>query len=65
MNIAGIAIILQMRERIETMQQQMQDFVGYIQQEVVNRAQHSADASRGAIVPIRRAPQSSSKHRKP
>ncbi|MGH9579373.1 MAG: heat shock protein transcriptional repressor HspR [Terriglobales bacterium] len=53
-NISGIAIILQMRERMETMQQQMQEFVSYIQQEVVHRAQHSADASRGAIVPIRR-----------
>src|ERR671922_2230297 len=33
-NIAGIAIILQMRERIENMQLQMQEFVSYIQQEV-------------------------------
>ena len=54
-NISGIAIILQMRERMEIMQKQMQEFVGYIQEEVMSRAHQAADASRGAIVPIRRA----------
>src|SRR4029079_4612773 len=53
-NISGIAIILQMRERMEEMQRQIQDFVKYIQQEVLARANASTDASRGAIVPIRR-----------
>jgi len=54
-NISGIAIILQMRERMEEMQRQMQEFVAFIQQEVFNRAvQHPADPARGAIVPIRR-----------
>lgn len=51
-NISGIAIILQMRERMEQMQIQMQEFVTYIGKEIMNRAQ-SADPSRGAIVPIR------------
>lgn len=51
-NISGIAIILQMRERMETMQSQMQEFVSYIHQEVMNRA-NSAD-HRAAIVPFRR-----------
>jgi MerR family transcriptional regulator/heat shock protein HspR len=51
-NISGIAIILQMRERMEQMQAQMQEFVTYIGKEIMNRAQ-AADASRGAIVPIR------------
>jgi MerR family transcriptional regulator/heat shock protein HspR len=53
-NISGIAIILQMRERMEEMQRQIQDFVKYIQQEVLSRAQAAADPSREAIVPIRR-----------
>lgn len=53
-NISGIAIILQMRERMEEMQHQIQDFVKYIQQEVLTRATAAADPSRGAIVPIRR-----------
>jgi len=53
-NISGIAIILQMRERMEIMQKQTQEFVSYIQQEVMNRAHHASDAGSGAIVPIRR-----------
>lgn len=55
-NISGIAIILQMRERMEEMQRQMQEFVRLIRREVITRAhaQQSADPSRGAIVPIRR-----------
>jgi MerR family transcriptional regulator/heat shock protein HspR len=52
-NISGIAIILQMRERMEEMQRQIQDFVQYIQREVLTRAA-AADPSRGAIVPLRR-----------
>lgn len=52
-NIAGIGIILQMREQMETMQRQMQDFVQFIQKQVMARAQ-SADPSKGAIIPIRR-----------
>src|ERR1051325_7569820 len=53
-NISGIAIILQMRERMEIMQKQMHKFVCYIQKEVMERAQGAADPHRGAIVPIRR-----------
>ncbi len=53
-NISGIAIILQMRERMEEMQRQIQDFVTYIQKEVLARAHPAADPSKGAIVPIRR-----------
>jgi MerR family transcriptional regulator/heat shock protein HspR len=54
-NISGIAIILQMRERMQHMQQQMQEFVTYIGQEIMKRAHATADPSRGAIVPIRQA----------
>jgi len=52
-NIAGIAIILQMRERMEAMQKEMQEFFTYIQKEMLARS-HDVDASRGAIIPIRR-----------
>src|SRR5256885_12786372 len=56
-NISGMAIILQMRERMEEMQRQIQEFVTYIQQEVLARATAAtADPSKGAIVPLRRAP---------
>jgi MerR family transcriptional regulator/heat shock protein HspR len=53
-NISGIAIILQMRERMEEMQFQIQDFVKYIQEEVLSRASAATDPSKGAIVPVRR-----------
>src|ERR1700756_5632230 len=55
-NISGIAIILQMRERMEEMQRQIQEFVQYMQQEVLSGAPPAAaaDATKGAIVPIRR-----------
>lgn len=54
-NISGIAIILQMRERMEEMQRQIQEFVQYIQREVLTRATAAADPSKGAIVPVRRS----------
>jgi MerR family transcriptional regulator/heat shock protein HspR len=54
-NISGIAIILQMRERMEEMQHQIQEFVQYIQHEVLARATAAAaDPSKGAIVRLRR-----------
>src|SRR5438876_4219193 len=53
-NISGIAIILQMRERMEEMQLQIQDFVRYLQEEVLSRASAATDPSKGAIVPIGR-----------
>ncbi len=53
-NISGIAIILQMRERMEEMQRQMSDFVSYVRSEVMTRAQHAhVDPDRGALVPVR------------
>jgi len=55
-NISGIAIILQMRERMEEMQRQMSEFINYVRNEVVARTQHgTADPARGAIVPLRGA----------
>jgi MerR family transcriptional regulator, heat shock protein HspR len=53
-NIAGMAIILQMRERMEEMQRQIQEFVQYIQKEVLTRASAAADPSKGAMIPVRR-----------
>src|SRR3974390_918402 len=54
-NISGIAIILQLRERMEEMQRQMSEFVSYVRTEVRTRANNDAnDPSRGAIVPVGR-----------
>jgi len=54
-NISGIAIIIQMRERMDEMQRQMSEFITYVRNEVMARAQQAADPSRGAIVPVRRS----------
>jgi MerR family transcriptional regulator/heat shock protein HspR len=53
-NIAGIAIVLQMRERMEEMNRQMQSFVEYVRTEMLARFQQNAPGAAGAIVPIRR-----------
>jgi len=51
-NIAGIGIILNMRERMENMQLQMQEFVKYVQHEVMTRASQSMPKE--GLVPVRR-----------
>src|SRR5689334_5936860 len=53
-NIAGIAIILQMRERMEQMNKDMQSFVEYVRSEMLSRFQQGAPGSAGAIVPLRK-----------
>ncbi len=66
-NIAGIAIILQMRERMEEMNRQMQSFVDYVRTEMLSRMQQGFPQQEAAIVPLRRpviVPQSRGKSRK-
>jgi len=53
-NIAGIAIILQMRERMEEMNRQMQGFVEYVRTEMLSRMQHINEQPGAAMVPLRR-----------
>ena len=53
-NIAGIAIILQMRERMEEMNRQMQNFVEYVRSEMLTQMNQAAGASKSAMVPLRR-----------
>jgi len=53
-NISGIAVILQMRERMEQMQHEMQEFMRNLQTEIIARY-NQPSPSQGAIVPIRRA----------
>jgi MerR family transcriptional regulator/heat shock protein HspR len=52
-NIAGIAIVLQMRERMEEMNRQMQNFVDYVRTEMLSRMQQQQQQSPG-LVPISR-----------
>ena len=52
-NIAGIAIILQMRERMEQMNRDMQGFVDYVRTEMLSRMQQ-VPVSGAGLVPVRR-----------
>jgi MerR family transcriptional regulator/heat shock protein HspR len=55
-NISGIAIILQMRERMEEMNRQMQSFVDYVRSEMLQHIQQGVPGASGAaIVPLRKA----------
>jgi MerR family transcriptional regulator/heat shock protein HspR len=54
-NISGIAIILQMRERMEEMNRQMQSFVDYVRSEMLQHIQQNSSAgNEAAMVPIRK-----------
>jgi MerR family transcriptional regulator, heat shock protein HspR len=53
-NIAGMAIILQMRERMEEMNRQMQSFVDYVRTEMLTRMQPGGSSSEPGLVPLRR-----------
>jgi MerR family transcriptional regulator/heat shock protein HspR len=52
-NIAGIAIVLQMRERMEEMNRQMQGFVDYVRTEMLTRM-HQQQTPEAGLVPLRR-----------
>ena len=52
-NISGIAVILQLRERIEEMNRQMQGFVDYVRTEMLTRMQQQQQPGVG-LVPMRR-----------
>jgi len=50
-NIAGIAIILQMRERMEEMNRQMQSFVEYVRTEMLARFQQASPGGGRRLCP--------------
>jgi len=50
-NLAGVEIILGMREKMQHMQKQMQEFVEFVQRDLVSRG--GVDSSREALVPVR------------
>ena len=53
-NIAGIAIVLQMRERMEEMNRQMHSFVEYVRTEMLAHMTQAGAASKSAMVPMRK-----------
>jgi MerR family transcriptional regulator/heat shock protein HspR len=52
-NLAGVAIILDMREKMSAMQQHFEQFVTQLNVELRDRV-HPAEASRNSLVPISR-----------
>jgi MerR family transcriptional regulator/heat shock protein HspR len=51
-NMAGIAVVLQMRERMEEMNRQMQGFVDFVRTEMLTRMQDQEQ--KAGLVPFRR-----------
>jgi MerR family transcriptional regulator/heat shock protein HspR len=51
-NMAGIAIVLQMRERMEEMNRQMQSFIDFVHTEMLTRM--SQQPQQPGLVPLRR-----------
>jgi MerR family transcriptional regulator/heat shock protein HspR len=49
-NLAGIEIILNMRERMQKMQEEMQAFVEYVQKVIVNRPSLEQEGIQNALV---------------
>ena len=53
-NLAGIEIILNMRERMAEMQREMQRFVEYLQNELRERSAEASARLQNALVPVHR-----------
>lgn len=54
-NLAGVEIILNMRARMEAMQQQMEDFVRGLNLELANRPSTEQPQSMNSLIPVARA----------
>ncbi len=53
-NLAGIEIILNMRERMGEMQHEMQRFVEFVRRELAERSAEAGQLMKNALVPVRR-----------
>ena len=54
-NLAGVEIILNMREKMEAMQRQIEEFVKSLNSELVNRGPAEATPQMNSLVPVIRA----------
>ena len=54
-NLAGVEIILNMREKMEAMQRQIEEFVKSLNSELVNRTPSEQPAQMNSLVPVIRA----------
>ena len=53
-NLAGVEIILNMRQKMETMQQQIEQFVETLNHELANRPRPERAEDRNSLIPIAR-----------
>jgi MerR family transcriptional regulator/heat shock protein HspR len=53
-NLAGVEIILNMREKMEAMQRQMEEFIATLNRELANRAPAQPSQSNNALIPVAR-----------
>ena len=51
-NLAGVEIILNMREKMEAMQDQIEQFVSTLNQELASRAKHPAQDDQRSLIPV-------------
>src|SRR5579871_5892687 len=53
-NLAGVEIILNMRQKMETMQQQIEQFVETLNHELANRPRPEYPQERNSLIPVAR-----------
>jgi MerR family transcriptional regulator/heat shock protein HspR len=51
-NLAGVEIILNMREKMEAMQHQIEEFIGTLNQELSQRAAHRPADNSNSLMPV-------------
>jgi len=51
-NLAGVEVILNMRQRVEEMQREMQEFVEYVEREFTNRSPELTQKLHNALVKV-------------
>src|SRR5271170_6058542 len=51
-NLAGVEIILNMREKMSEMQRQIEDFVSSLNTEITQRARPSSTESNSSLIPV-------------
>lgn len=51
-NLAGVEIILNMRAKMEAMQQQMEEFISTLNRELMNRVRAAGPEAQNSLVPV-------------
>jgi MerR family transcriptional regulator, heat shock protein HspR len=62
-NLAGVEIILNMREKMAEMQRQMEDFISTLNRELAAHAQPSEPESKNSLIPVIHFPSKGSPRR--